>query len=163
MSLNDYEIELLANVEEHGWHATYVFDPNGKDPSFAYSSGFTMSLNKPEFIVFGLSNDLMHSMLWEIYRQLEAGAFPDDGMKWYDLLGGGVECFSKKATHPDLFKEYTLSAEWLWKHQRREGHPEIYQMVWPGAQQGLFPWEKDCDPYVITQQPALWDNSAKLK
>ena len=104
----------------------------------------------------------MHNMLWQIYHQMEAGAVPSDGMRWHDLLEG-FECVSKKAIHPDLFKEYTLSADWLWKHQKRGGHPEIYQMVWPGAQQGLFPWEDDCNEYVISQQPALWDNSAKLK
>jgi len=162
MSLNDYEIKLLKNVEEHGWHATCVFDPDGNDPLFTYSTGFTKSLDKPEFIIFGLSKELMHDMLWEVYSQLEAGAVPQDGMRWQDLLEG-TDCVSKKATHPDLLKEYTRSSKWLWNHQKRDGNPEIYQMVWPGAQQGLFPWEKNCDPYVITQQPALWDNSAKLK
>jgi len=162
MVLNDYEVKLLGNVEEHGWQASHVFDPEGNDPDFTYSVGFTKSLNMPEFIIFGLNRDIMHNMLWEIYRQLEAGAVPTDGMRWEDLLEG-FECVSKKADHPDLFNEYTTSANWLWKHQERDGYPEIYQIVWPGAQQGLFPWEKGCDPYVISQQPALWDNSAKLK
>ena len=155
MSLSEYETKLLANVEEHGWQASHVFDPDGNDPDFTYSVGFTKSLHMPEFIIFGLNRELMHNMLWEIYHQLKAGAVPEDGMRWQGLLEG-FDCISKKADHPDLFKEYTTSANWLWKRQKRDGNPEIYQMVWPGAQQGLFPWEPDCDPYVISQQSALW-------
>ena len=34
MSSNDYEVKLLASVDEHGWHATHVFDPEGNDPFF---------------------------------------------------------------------------------------------------------------------------------
>jgi len=159
MSLSEYEDKLLSNVEEHSWQASHVFDPKGNNPDFTYSVGFTKSLDMPEFIIFGLNRDLMHNMLWEIYHQLKAGTIPADGMRWQGLVEG-FDCISKKADHPDLFKEYTTSANWLWKHQKREGHPEIYQMVWPGAQQGLFPWEEGCDPYVISQQPPLWPQSS---
>ena len=155
MALKDYEVEILKNVEKHGWHATTVFDPDGNNPDFTYSTGFTKSLNKPEFIVFGVNRELMHDMLWGIYDQMEAGAVPSDGMRWKGILEG-FDCVSKKANHPDLFEKYTVSADWLWRYQEREGHPEIYQMVWPGAQQGLFPWDDDCNPYVIEQQSALW-------
>lgn len=76
---------------------------------FSYSSGFTKSLNKPEFIIFGLNKDLTHNMLWQVYHQLKAGAVPEDGMRWGGLLEG-FDCISKKAIHPDLFKEYATSA-----------------------------------------------------
>ena len=158
MSLNENEVKLLDNVEKHGWHCMGVFDPEGNDPSFAYSVGFSKSLNKPEFIVFGLEHELMSHMLWEVYHQLKAGAVPSDGMRWQGLLEG-FDCISKKANHPILFKEYAISANWLWKHQERDGYPDVYQIVWPGAQQGLFPWENDCNLYVVEQQPALWLNS----
>ncbi|MDB2437491.1 DUF4262 domain-containing protein [Hellea sp.] len=156
--MNDYEVSLLEKVIEHGWHATHVFDPDGNDPLFSYSTGFTKTLGMPEFIIIGLSKDLMHNMLWQIFHQLKAGAVPKDGMRWQGLLEG-FDCISKKADHPDLFKEYTVSANWFWKHQGRDGHPEVFQMVWPGAQQGLFPWEEGCDSYVISQQPPLWSES----
>jgi len=155
MSLTDYEINLLKNVDKHGWHATTVFDPKGHNPSFTYSTGFAKSLNKPEFIVFGLSNDLMHDMLWEIYEQLKAGAIPEDGMRWKNVLEG-FDCISKKAKHPDLFDRYATTASWLWNYEKQIGEPEVFQLVWPGAQQGLFPWEEDCDSYVVEQQFPLW-------
>ena len=155
MALNDYEIKLLQNVETHGWHATSVFDPKGNDPDFVYSTGFSKSLNKPEFIVFGLDRDLMLDMLWEVYIQLEIGTIPSDNMRWQNVLEG-FDCISKKAKHSDLFKKYATSANWFWKHQNQTGFPEVYQLVWPGAQQGLFPWEEGCDQYVIEQQFPLW-------
>ena len=153
--LSDYHRNIVENVEKHGWFATTVFDPDGENPSFTYSTGFAKTLDRPEFIVFGLSNELMHDMLWEIFHQLKAGATPKVDMRWSDIIGG-FDCISKKAVHSKLYTEYATAADWFWRHSGNSGHPEVYQLVWPGAQQGLFPWEKNCDPYVISQQPQLW-------
>jgi len=98
----DYEHSLLATIEQHGWQATSVFDPKGEDPNFTYSVGFTTSLKTPEFIIFGLPRELMHSMLWEIYRQIAKGAVPADGMRWQGLLEG-FDCISRKAVHKNLY------------------------------------------------------------
>ena len=156
MSSNtEYERKLLAMVDEHGWQCTSVFDPEGNDPDFSYSTGFTKSLNAPEFIIFGLPKDLMHKMLWEVYRQVEGGARPTDGMRWQGLLDG-FDCISRKAVHKDLYTEYAVSANWFWRETGNVGSPEIYQIVWPGARQGLFPWEDGCAAGVIKAQPPLW-------
>lgn len=153
--LNEYEINLIENVEKYGWFGNSVFDPDGKEPMFTYSTGFTKTLGAPEFIVFGLNKDLMHNMLWEVFHQIKAGAIPQDGMRWSNLLEG-FDCISKKAVHPGLHKEYTCSANWFWRHQGHTDPLEVYQLVWPGAKQGLFPWEKGCDDFVISQQTQLW-------
>jgi len=34
---------------------------------------------------------------------------------------------------------------------------EAFQVVWPGAQQGFYPWDEGCDLYVIDYQPALYE------
>ena len=31
-----------------------------------------------------------------------------------------------------------------------------YQLFWPGAEQGLFPWEKGCVQFVRDCQPSLY-------
>lgn len=152
---SDYEQKLFSVVEEHGWQFTYVFDPDGLKPDFGYSVGFATSLGAPEFIIFGLPRALMNSMLWEVYRQIEKGAVPADGMRWQGLLEG-FDCISRKAIHPYLHSEYTVSANWFWKEKGNNGHPEVYQIVWPGAQQGLFPWDDGCSQGVIDDQPSLW-------
>jgi len=154
-ALTDYEKKIIENVEGHGWYATGVFDPEGEAPNFTYSTGFSKTLNAPEFIVFGLDLNLMHNMLWEIFRQLKAGTIPEDGKRWRDVLEG-FDCVSKKVVFPEIHEEYTRSADWFWKRNGNTKPLEVYQLVWPGAQQGLFPWEEGCDPYVISQQPQLW-------
>ena len=125
-------------VEEHGWQFTFVFDPEGLTLDFGYSVGFTSSLGAPEFIIFGLPRALTNSMLWEVYKQIENGVIPEDGMRWKGLLGG-FECISRKATHKDLHSEYTVSADWFWQEKGNAGNPEVYRIIWPGSRQGLFP------------------------
>lgn len=152
---NEFESKLFKIVEEHGWQFNFVFDPDGEEPDFGYSIGFASTLNAPEFIVFGLPKELMQSMLWGVFRQIEKGAPVHDGAIWEDLLEG-FSCVSRKASHPNLYKEYATSANWYWKQLGNNEPPEVYQLVWPGAQQGLFPWEEGCDQYVINMQPKLW-------
>ncbi len=84
----DYEHRILATIGEHGWQCTSVFDPDGDDPSFSYSVGFTSALEAPEFIVFGLDIKLMHSMLWEVFRQIKDGKSVIDGDRWTGILDG---------------------------------------------------------------------------
>lgn len=154
-SYSEYERRLFANVDKHGWQCASVFDQKGNDPAFSYSTGFTKSLNAPEFIVFGLPKDLMHNMLWEVYRQVESGARPADWMRWQGLLEG-FDCIARKAVHKDLYTDYAVSANWFWRETGNAGSPEVYQIVWPGARQGLFPWEKGCAEDVIKAQTPLW-------
>lgn len=68
--LNDYERDLLDNVDRHGWYCTAVYGDEA-GPGFAYSVGFTTSLAAPEFIIFGLDLKLMHSMLWDCVSSVE--------------------------------------------------------------------------------------------
>lgn len=152
---SDYEAKLISFVEEHGWQFTYVFDPEGMESDFGYSVGFSESLHAPEFIVFGLPKKLMNNMLWEIYRQVRDGVLPKDGMRLGGLLEG-FDCILRKAEHKDLYSKYVTSSSWLWRKNGNAGEPEVYQVVWPGSQQGLFPWQNGCAQDVIDAQPNLW-------
>lgn len=152
---SEYEQKLFTHVKEHGWQLTYVFDPEGQAPDFGYSVGFPETLGAPEFIIFGLPQEFVSSMLWEVYRQIKAGAVPVEGMRWQGLLEG-FDCISRKAVCNDLYDKYAVSAQWFWKETGRADSPEVFQIVWPGAQQGLFPWEQGCDQSVIEAQPQLW-------
>ena len=152
---DDYEKKLLRNIEEFGWQATSVFDPKGEDPNFTYSIGFTSTLEAPEFIVFGLPSDLMRSMLWEVFRQIEAGRAISDG----DRLSGLLEDFDcvVREVHPDNIKpEYLNSAIWYWHRTGNEGLPPVFQVVWPGKNDGLFPWDVACPEIVRELQPPLY-------
>ena len=155
ISKEEYFERTLANIEEHGWQFTFVFDPDGKDPDFAYTVGFPKSLNAPELIVCGLPRDLMSHMLWEMHRKLEKGEPIYDGARWPDLLEG-FDCITKRAARADLYEDWVLSSVWHWEHCGNNGNPEVFQIVWPGARDGLFPWEDGSDRSVIDAQPTLW-------
>ncbi|MCA8902424.1 MAG: DUF4262 domain-containing protein [Hyphomonas sp.] len=154
-SYNHIERSIFENVGKHGWQSMSVFDPDGKLPGFTYSIGFATTLHAPEFIIFGLNRELMHNMLWEVFHQIRAGQIVSHGLHWKNIIGG-FDCVSMHATHEDLFREYTTSARWYWQETGHTGVPEIYQLVWPGARDGLFPWDDGCDQGVIDLQPKLW-------
>lgn len=106
--------KLIANVKKCGFHSQHVFE-DADGPAFQYSIGFSDTLKSLEIIVFGLERELMHNMLWEMFRQIKAGSSLSEGARWGGLLGG--------------------------HHRRRDpGLLLAYQLFWPGTQQGLFPW-----------------------
>ena len=153
--LTDYEQGIIDHVAEHGWHCTNVFDPTERVPNFSYSIGLWETLCTSELIVFGLDLELMHKLLWAMYRQLKAGAQLANGARWSGLLGG-FDCISRPV-HPSQIKdEYFNSA--LWYRERRAGDSNLsaYQIFWPGAVDGLFPWEKGAADIVRELQPSLY-------
>jgi len=153
--LTDYEQGLLDNIEEHDWSCTSVIDPEAEEPSFSYSIGLTSTLESPEFIVFGLPASLMHAMLSEIVRQLRDGLSVEDGSRVSGLLAG-FDCVVR-AVHPDnIVRDYLNSAIWYWNHTDHEGVPPVFQIVWPGAKDGLLPWDEGCSDIVREMQPPLW-------
>lgn len=152
-----YEQNIVSNVETHGWFCASVFDPDGTDPAFSYSVGFARTLGCAEFIVAGLSGELMHAMLWKVFCQIKAGAVPADRKRWTGVLDG-FECESR-AVHPtNIDLNYLNSARWFWTEKEGRAPPlEAFQLVWPGARDGLFPWEEGCSAEVIAAQPPLWE------
>ena len=155
MSLNDYERTIVDNVAKYGWHCSHVFDPDRNQPDFSYTVGLWETLCVPELIVIGLGRELMHSMLWEMYRQLKAGAQLADGARWSGLIEG-FECVSRKVHPTQIGSDYFNSARWYHRFRSGGGALEAYQIFWPGAQQGLFPWEAGCVADVREWQPPLY-------
>jgi hypothetical protein len=156
--LSDYEKQIVANVEKHGCHVTMVFDPDGKDPNFAYSAGFWKSAQQPEVITFGLSIDLMKTMIDNVHDQCMAGLALEDGVRIDGLLRSHA-CVARSVKSENIVRDYLNSAMWFHEEFRGEPLSEVVQLVWPGAQQGLYPWEEGCDELVISQQPALYETS----
>jgi len=130
MPVNEFEENILKNVDEYGFSSNHVFDPDGNDKNFTYSIGFPLSLNCPDFIVFGLSRDIMHNMLWEIFHQVRAGRRPEDDMGWQGLLGGDYVCVSKRLHPSQHNRNYLNSSIW---HHKYSGFPVVdfsaFQMV----------------------------------
>jgi hypothetical protein len=151
----DYEQKILDTIDEHGWFDTHVFDPEESDPTFSYSVGFTETLAAPEFIVFGLEMKLMHNMLWSVFRQIRAGKAVMDGARWDDVLNG-FECVSRRVDPSNVVRDYMNSAMWFWGDEAAKGPVPVFQLVWPGAVDGLFPWDEGCSETVRDFQPPLY-------
>jgi len=154
--VSDYEQRILDDVSAHGWFCLSVGAGEG-EPAFTYSVGFIDSLRCAEFIVFGLSARLSHSMLWGVFEQIRDGvATATEGQRWSNLLDG-YECISR-AVHPSqIRREYFNSAIWYWSHTgRNRDSVQAFQLFWPGAGQRLFPWDSGCAQEVRDLQPLLY-------
>ena len=155
----DYERNILDNIESHGCFIPFVLDPDGEQPDFAYSVGFPHTVEQGEVIIFGLPQEVAHFAINDTLRQCR-----EDGLVLRDMarISGLLEGFSviARAVHPAwIEREYLNSA--MWHHVGRYGTPltEVYQLVWPSALTGLFPWEPGCATDVIALQPALYETS----
>ena len=157
--LTDYERDILANVEEYGCHVTTVFDPDSDAPSFSYSTGFSETLEQGEVIVFGLSHNLMHQMVNVTMDLCREGLVLADGERITGVLEG-FDVVARQLPSAAIDREHFNSA--MWFHRRRFGSElrTAFQIVWPGAKQGLLPWDDGCDEYVIEMQPPLYEKGA---
>lgn len=152
---NEFESKIVKNVQEHGCHVNLVFDPEQQEPNFAYSVGFQETVNQPEVIVFGLSREMMHFMVNETWRLCSTGLRLEDWTEVNGLLDG-YKCILRRIPSQNIEPEYFNSA--LWYHEKRTGEAlkEAVQIVWPGALDGLFPWDEGCDGGVQQSQPQLY-------
>jgi len=154
MALNDFEQRMVDSIDQHGWFGLHVM-AGGDLPGFSYSVGFWESVGAPEFLIYGLPKDLTHAMLWEMFRQFKAGLAIADGERVSGLLEG-FDCIIRPV-HPSHFDEHVGSARWYRRHRLGDDAGlQVFQIFWPGKQQGLFPWEPGCDPAVRDCQPQLY-------
>ena len=154
--MNQYERNLIANVEAHGWQATNVFDPKC-GPSFSYSVGFPQTLGCPDCIIVGLTSEIMHHMLWEIFHQIRKGETLVAGARWDGLLSGDFKCVSLPIRPDVMESDYRLSSsEWYLRNVMKSDSPfEAFQIVWPSVHGHLYPWDSDCPIEVLEAQPVL--------
>ncbi len=157
MSKSDAEFEsgIVSNVEQHGCSIMFVFDPDEGKADFAYSIGFPKSLAQPEVIVFGLQKKLMLSMINETYRQCaQEGLKLHDGAVIRDLLEG-FDCIVREIPEGRIESEYFGSAMWYRRAIMGEEMDRAFQIFWPGAVTGLFPWDESADPEIVGPQSEL--------
>lgn len=152
MPLHGYELRLLENVERHGWQCLSVGGSEDQPP-FSYSIGFWETLCTPELIVFGLDPDLSYQMLSLMFEELRGGATLADGARW--PLLAGHDCVSRRVEPSRITRDHFNSALWYREHRSGDRGLEAFQLFWPEAQSGLFPWEKGCGEAVRALQPRL--------
>lgn len=154
--LSAFEEKILSNVACHGCQVNFIFDPDGDDPSFSYSIGFPETVGQPEVIIFGLDRQVMHFMVNETLRICRMGFVLEDGVRIGGLLEG-FECVAREVAPHNLVPDYFNSAMWFHRYQTGRDLERAVQIVWPGAVDGLFPWDAGSAQTVIDAQPALYE------
>lgn len=158
-TLSEYERELVSNVEQYGCQVTTVFDPDGIEPTFSYSVGVPKSVGQPDLIVFGLPSEISNWIVNETFRKCRSGLQLTDGLQIDGLLDGH-QCVSRRVRDAWLKPDFFNSALWFHRNFGVGEWPGAFQIVWPGAQDGLFPWDDGCSQIVIDHQPALYEEPA---
>jgi hypothetical protein len=98
----------------------------------------------------------MHSMLWTVFRKIRDGAVLSEGARWSGLIEG-FDCITRRVHPSRITREHFNSALWYWGNRTQHGAElQAYQIFWPGAVDGLFPWETGSSPIVRNRQPALY-------
>ena len=155
-NLSPFEEKLLNNVKQYGCQITHVFDNNDHGPNWSYSIGFAETLGQPDAIVFGLDRNLMHSMLNELYSQGEKGLQFCEGLAVSGLIDG-FDCILRTVHPMNIITDYFGSAIWYYRFKQLPEMSSAYQIVWPGALGGKFPWELGCAQDIIESQLPLYE------
>ncbi len=156
-ALSAYEQRVVDAIAEHGWFCVNVLEDDA-GPGFAYSVGLSETLGTPELIVFGLKPEMMHAMLWAAFRQLRDGREVKDSDRLPDLIEG-FDCIVRNVHPTNIVPDFFNSALWYQGHRGgtdRDGQLSAMQIVWPGAEDGLFPWDPKSNPFVGACQPPLY-------
>lgn len=169
--LSRLEQQILDNVEEFGCHITVVAPPEddedddlgddldeGSEERFAYSVGFPRTVGQPEVIVFGFSTELSAAVINGVLDMCREGLVLED-WKAIDGLLKGHRCMLREVEPDFLSPYYFNSAIWFSRRETGADLPRAMQIVWPGVDDGLFPWDKGCTQAVRDLQTPLYRTS----
>lgn len=145
--LDEGERRCVENVREYGWHGTWVA-AEGEYAGFSYSTGFWITRQLPEVIVFSLKHDVAHAILWEVFRyqpDLPIGRRIDDIFR-------NCQCYLL----PVAVRHYPNYVGWNRWFYGNDEFPCL-QLVWPDRN-GHMPWEDACEPAIRLAQPDLTEH-----
>lgn len=156
----DRERRIIANVRDYGCFITSVASrvDDEWEPPFSYSTGFLETVAQPEVIVTGLDGKLCASMINTLLEMCREGLVLIDGAEIGDLLEGHF-VIAREITSGRTIGDHFRTA--IWYEKRRTGRTldRAMQLVWPGAQDGLFPWDEGCGQELRDLQPLLYERS----
>lgn len=146
---DDMEDIVLANIEEHGWHAMMIPDDD-EGPGFIYTIGLFRKYGHPELICVGLPSGVAHHALCNCARHIETGGKLLDGTDFRDAFEGARCTFRTMAKKH--YREHLGYALWYY-----DG-PDfpVVQMIWPDSG-GRLPGEVGCAESTVRVQTPLWD------
>ena len=153
----DFE-ELLEktkhNIEEYGLQVISI-RASKYLPSFSYSIGLLKSYQHPELICFGLSTDLMHTLINDVAALIKRGEKIEPDRNYDNIFANSDAQFIQVDSRnlPDYFK---LAL----KYYQLDQIPAM-QLVWTDRE-NRFPWDIDFEEEFFYKQPLL-DRNADFK
>ena len=138
---------LQANIEEHGFAIIHVM-ADDEGPGFSYTIGLWYTYAHPEVIVFGMPQQMAHEVLWGIAHDIAGEKRFQVGQRSGDILEG-YDC-AFLGVNVDHYADYLGQACNMY------GGVEFQtiQCAWPDRA-GCFPWEPECEAWVVEAQPLL--------
>lgn len=144
--LDGPEKNFVANIREHGWFRTSVFQEEGH-VGFSYTTGLWLTLGFPEIIVFSLPSETAHAILWDVFREVKGGTKPP--------IGRRAEVFADRdgvffPVSRDHYREHLGWSRWFYAGDEFP----CLQLVWPDTH-GVFPWQPSAEERFRNSQPDL--------
>ena len=146
-TLDAQETNFVAQVRNHGWFRTNVFQDE-EGPGFSYTTGFWVHLQAPEIIVFSLTSEIAHAVLWDIYRDVSGGASLQVGQRLPSIFAN-IEAVLLPVSKT-FYSDYLGWDRWFYGG---DDWPCV-QLVWPDSS-GAFPWEPGYEERFLNSQPNL--------
>jgi hypothetical protein len=146
-ALDENERKFVRNIREYGWFNNRIL-PEDDLPGFNFTTGFQVTIGKPELIVFDLPQETAHSILWECFRRMKEGLILEAGKPYDEFL----ERFAVHFQPVDKahYYEHLGWSRWFYGNDDFD----CWQMIWPDKA-GLFPWQAGYEERFLTLQPDL--------
>lgn len=143
-----FRARVTRDIRRHGCHITAVFDPEGQDPSFAYSVGIMADTGAPEAIVIG-PDPRAAGCLIQLYNwRVHAGEQFQRGTRYPGFLEDHPVYI--EPAKPERVAEYTLGCGTYY----RDRPYAVVQIIWP-TRGGLWPWSAGIAEEFQRLQPLL--------
>lgn len=151
--------QISSEIEAHGFFIMGVFDPEGKQPPWAYTIG--LHHTNPalsDAIVIGLSFPQLEGTLRVIaHKMLEEGMVFEAGQTRTDLTESAYPCFFG-AVDPTHYEDYVGQGI---NYYAEQSFP-LLQCVWSDSQK-QFPWQQGFEEKFRSLQPLLFDPACFVK
>jgi hypothetical protein len=143
---------FINDVIKHG-HMVMAVEPTVDDPfdepAFSYSVGGFEAYGAPEILISGLRPELRHSMINYFMECWEKGDRLACGVRYSGFIEGfDIVCLNASKS---ALRTHATFADW---YHERKPFP-LWQMIWPGAVAGEFPWDVAEDSELLDLQENL--------
>lgn len=141
-------IAIQDIIDEYGCQVMQV-EGNDYLPAFAYTIGLFQQFNHPEIICFGLSQEVLQTLLNNVKDRVEDEEIIEPGVNYKGFLDGDAEVTFLEVDK-EFYEEYLGYGKWFYGG---EDFPAL-QLVWPDKKK-RFPWDQKFDENLQFIQPLL--------